>query len=355
MQMAISAARGVVQLGLDVKSRVEFSDYLDNKTIDDEVISQATAGTLMVFSLFHGLQNPLFKQHNFDAKDFLSGVRPALEQFHNVSGELENKLRKIRADAKVAADFQADEDVSKPGNTPSPSEAKDAGTVNNPQDTAITLGFTETDLVKVDITGDKSLSTLIEHDWRKDAESNPESPAGQFSHMVTPELLELHQNSAKAAIMFDLDRDVSFKEGSCTVSNVAFISARAFLCAEKPTKSEDIDEWGERSDLKYEIIDYEMTDAEFKRRKGGVAAQVEVLYDVTQEFEETLPKTPGDGDEEGAKEKITKKDIDSTNVSVAVLEGWLSGGPDDELRWRVALNRPAFEFPYIRHKDIWNY
>jgi hypothetical protein len=37
----------------------------------------------------------------------------------------------------------------------------------------------------------------------------------------------------------------------------------------------------------------------------------------------------------------------TTTLGVAVLEGWLHGGPDgQELRWKVALLRDADEFPH---------
>jgi hypothetical protein len=339
MQMVFSAGKGAMQL-MDLNKRNAFIDSLDKGTINEEVISQATAGPMVMLSLFNDLQNPQFKQHSFDASEFLSGVRPALERFHNVSGSLENQLRKIQAEAKKSV--EADRDGNRGGSTVDAS-SPDESTATKSEDSMISIAFTENEVVRAEITGDKATTAVLEHSWKDDAEKDPESLAGQFSRMVTSELLDLHQMSAKAAFLLQSDRDVTFKEGSCTVNNVALISARAFLCAEKAV-TDDIEGWGERSDWKYEVIDYDMDEAELKKRKGGVAAQLEVLYDVTQEFVATLPVDVDDV----SKTKVRQEQLDTTIVSVAVLEGWLSGGPDDQLRWRIALHRPAFEFPLIQ-------
>ena len=47
--------------------------------------------------------------------------------------------------------------------------------------------------------------------------------------------------------------------------------------------------------------------------------------------------------DENAKQYET---ILTTTLGVAVFEGWLHGGPDGGLRWKVALLRDASEFPH---------
>jgi hypothetical protein len=333
MQMILSAGKGVVKL-MDLDKRKAFIDCLDDGTIKEEVISQANAGPMIMLSLFNDLQNPLFKQHNFVATEFLSGVLPALEKFHNVSGTLANQLRTIHAEARHKAAVMED---GKGGSTVD-ALSSDESTVKKPDESVISISLTDSNLALAEIA-------VLEHSWKDHAAKDPESPAGQLSRMVTSELLDLHLMSAKAASLLQADRDVTFKEDSCTVNHVALISARAFRCAEKEREDDDIEGWGDRSDRRYEVIDYDMDEVELKKRKGGVAAQIEVLYDVTQEFIEMVPA----GDDDESKDKMRKNELDTTIVSVAVMEGWLSGGPDDELRWRIALHRPAFEFPLIQH------
>lgn len=337
---------------MDVEKRNAFIDRLDKGTINEEVMSQASSGPMVILSLFNDLENPLFKQYQFDAPEFLAGVKPALERFHNVSGSLENQLRKIQADARTnnnnTTAMMGSEDPKTGSTTSDASASNDEGTAATDKtvDDVITLAFSKDDIVRAEIKGDTSTTAVLEHSWKDDAEKDPESLAGQFSRMVTSELLDLHQMSAKAAFLLQSDRDVKFKEGSCTVNHVALISARAFRCAEK-APADDIEGWGERTDWKYELIDYDIDESELKKLKGGVAAQLEVLYDVTQEFISSVPVGEEKNDE--SKEKVKTEVLDTTIVSVAVLEGWLSGGPDDQLRWRIALHRPAFEFPSIQH------
>ncbi|MGK3743841.1 MAG: hypothetical protein ACI90V_010700, partial [Bacillariaceae sp.] len=103
------------------------------------------------------------------------------------------------------------------------------------------------------------------------------------------------------------------------------------------------------------------------------AAQIEVLYDVTQEFviAKSSSSSTSDSKEEEDKDTSTSENDSSkistteytslldtkgeprqtTIVSVATLEGWLKNGPDDdgELRWRLASYRPPYEFPGIEH------
>lgn len=332
MQMVVSAGKGAAGL-LNEVNRSEFIDKLDKGTINEGVISQATAGPIMMLSLFHDLQNPLLKRNNFDASEFLKGASLALERFHNVSGALENELHSIQEEAKKNVDAESEKSIDE-------SVPED----ENESKGAITGNFQSTfsnDLFAIE-TGDKSLAAVLEHEWMDDAKKDSESLAGQLSRMLTAELFQIHQVSAKTAFLLQNHASkVSFKEGSCIVNNVALLSARSFLCVERD-QNEDLESWGERTSGKYELIDYDMDIEEAKKKNGGVAAQMEILYDVTQEFE-SLGKDDSTSNDNGQSEKM-----ETTIVSVAVLEGWLNGGPDGELRWRLALHRPAFEFPGIQ-------
>jgi hypothetical protein len=327
MQMMFSACRGAMGL-INIDNRAEFIDKLDKGTINEGVMSQATAGPMMMLSLFHDLQNPLFKRYKFDASEFLEGMVPALERFHTVSATLENELIKIKEEAHKNDNNNTQENVADNNNN-SENESSTQPQGNNRAD----------DFFKNEIS-DRSIAAVLKHDWMDIAKKEPESLAGQLSRMVTAELFNIHQTRAKAAFLLPGGSTVAFKEGACTVNNVALLSARAFMCVEKDV-GDDIERWGPRSDWKYEIIDYEMDEEELKKRRGGVAAQLEVLYDVTQSFVEVNPS------DSPSKEKEVQE-LDLTSVSVAVMEGWLFGGPDGQLRWKLALHRPAIEFPGVQ-------
>lgn len=323
-QMIFSAGKGAIGL-LNIDNRAEFIDKLDKGTINEGVMSQATAGPMMMLSLFHDLQNPLFKRYKFDTNQFLEGMGPALERFHSVLAQLENELIHVKEEAMK----------KKEGEGPTAKDEKTEKTSND--DSTLVrdkrFSFLKDDFFKGEIS-DKSIAAVLEHDWGDMAKKDPESSAAQLSRMVTKELFNIHETRAKALFLLPGGCNVGFKEGCCTVNNVALLSARAFTCVEKDMR-EDIERWGPQTEGKYEIIDYELDEEELKKRKGGVAAQIEVLYDVTQSLVEMAP--------EGE-----KQELDLTSVSVAVMEGWLFGGPDDELRWRLVLHRPANEFPGIQ-------
>jgi hypothetical protein len=70
-----------------------------------------------------------------------------------------------------------------------------------------------------------------------------------------------------------------------------------------------------------------------------VAAQVEVLYTIDEVF------TALKDNESSSKDDSEDKEIRQTTVAVGVFEGWLNGGPNgQELRWRLSMYRPAWEF-----------
>jgi len=333
-QMFVSATQGAFSL-IDEDSRTEFISSLEKGTINESVIAQASSGPMMMLSLFNDLQNPLFKKYEFDATQFLEGVGPALENYHNLSGALENELHDIYAKKREDADDNNEES----------GEENDATKIE-------TKGLSKEERDAIDATismiqkhlspDQKIASAVLEHDWTEEAKKDPESMAGQLSHMLTQELFGHFQLSAKTAfLLHSRSGQLRFDEDSCTVNNVALLSARAFRCKERTLEEEsDEDEESESSSSRYEILD---DDAEGDQQESDVAAQLEVLYDVTSHFSV-------DGDKEASGDNESQKgdeptEMDTTVVSVAVLEGFLNGGPEGGLRWKLALHRPAFEFP----------
>eukprot|EP00980_Cylindrotheca_fusiformis_P029797 scaffold23867_cov259-Cylindrotheca_fusiformis.AAC.1 len=197
-------------------------------------------------------------------------------------------------------------------------------------------------------------SAILSHDWTKEAKENPDSMAGQLSNMLTKELFDHYQLGAKTTFLLaNPSRRLKFREGSCTVNNVALLSARAFRCVEKSKNKEasSDDEGTATTSSAYEIIEYESEEGGDQQKLAtGVAAQMEVLYDVTSQFDvfESSPSSLKGNErsvDSGNNDEVDVKDMETTVVSVAVLEGFLNGGPEGELRWRIALHRPAFEFP----------
>eukprot|EP00934_Nitzschia_sp_Nitz4_P005921 Nitzschia sp. Nitz4//scaffold102_size76354//11660//12715//NITZ4_005625-RA/size76354-processed-gene-0.15-mRNA-1//1//CDS//3329532228//5911//frame0 len=329
LQLFISGAKGTWSLLFDENCRQEYIHMIDDGIINQEALGQASMGSMFIVSLYNDLNNPLFKQHNFDAKEFLGGVGPALQRYHNVSGSLANQLsaqfeemeKKKKEEAAIESDNK--ETVKAEETKPLDEEAK--------LREEIMASFPGA-LVDESLENEKLLNEILDHDWMEDVKKDPESLQGQLHNMLTEEFFNIQQLHAKTSFLLQqATNKTSFKEDSCSVNGVALLSARSFVCVE-PDHPENIDAWGDRPPGKYELVEYEMEDSEIKRRKGGVAAQLEVLYEVSQEY---MYQNAAKGEE-----TVTDKFL-----AVAVMEGWLQGGPEGSLRWRLALHRPAVEFP----------
>jgi hypothetical protein len=396
--MFYSAINGMFSL-LTEKNRVGFTKMLENDTIQEEVLTQATAGPMIMLSLFHDLQNPLFKKHKFDPLDFVEGLAPALENFHNVSGALENQLYEINHKALAAGSNTTDDDDEKklkPIDENDDDSSNDNYDDDNNNDNnswligditkeekesllSVLRSYNGSNGNNVDSEKQqKDAEAVLNYEWMKEAESNPESTAASLSRMVTKELFQINQLTSKTAFLLQSQsskNNIMVREGSCEVNNVAILSARACLFKEKkrPTSEDNNDESNDEGFVReYEAVDFNYDDDEIDSENTAVAAQIEVLYDVTQEF--VIAKSSSstsDSKEEEDKDTSTSENDSSkistteytslldtkgeprqtTIVSVATLEGWLKNGPDDdgELRWRLASYRPPYEFPGIEH------
>jgi hypothetical protein len=346
-QMFVSASKGAISL-FEEGNRANFMNTLDTGTINENVIQQATAGPMMMLSLFHDLQNPLLRKHEFDPKQFLHGVGPALENFHDIAGALENSLHSISIEDDNDDNDNEGDDINKDKKNDSDDSVKINGMTKKENEAILS---TINMLQKQMSLEDKRASSILKKDWMEDAKKDDDGLAGRMSRMLTKELFDINQLSAKTAFLLqNNNRKLRFQEGSCTVNNVALLSARAFLCVEQD-QDDNEDGTDALSSPKYEIVQYDEEEGEKRKPSAGVAAQMEILYDVTQHFtSEKQSLSDGESEEVSSSSRSNGKeeeDSETTIVSVATLEGWLHGGPEGELRWRLALHRPAFEFPGI--------
>ncbi len=325
---------------LSEKGRTGFLESLEKGIIQEGVLSQATAGPMMMLSLFHELQNPLFEKHRFDPRHFLDGLGPALENFHNVSSALENELHNIKS--KAISNSKPETDETKQEDTEdSDHEVEAGGMTKEDKDSLLHTLKVMTNSEEAHTKQTKAAEAILDYEWMSEAKSDPDSLAGQLSRMVTKELFQINQLSSKTAFLLqNQSRNILFREGSCRVNNVALLSARACLFREKDL--EDVTD-GEEGAKEYEAVD-ESLENDFDYSEAQVAAQLEVLYDVTQEF---VVREPGNA---SLSISDDEESTQTTVVSVATLEGWLHGGPDDgELRWKLTSYRPPYEFPGIEH------
>jgi hypothetical protein len=351
-QMFFSAANGMISL-LSEKTRVGFIDSLEKGIIQEGVLSQATAGPMMMLSLFHELQNPLFKKHKFDPTEFLSGLVPALENFHNVSSALENELHDVKQRALSNDIMEVHDEKLEQTDGAAHETTEEFGAVTKEEKESLLSALrimSENDEFE---SKQQAAEAILNHEWMNETRDFPDSLAAQLSRMVTKELFQINQLSSKTAFLLqNQSRDIYFREGSCRVNNVALLSARACLFKEKEGSSSEDTSDDDEGVTKYEAVDSSFEN-DFDESETAVAAQLEVLYDVTQEF--VMGKPPlSDSNETNESTASTswdnEKPTQTTIVSVATLEGWLHGGPDDgQLRWKLASYRPPYEFPGIEH------
>ena len=359
-QMFFSAAQGMISL-LSEDTRIGFIESLENGIIQEGVLSQATAGPMMMLSLFHDLQNPLFKKYKFDPTQFLEGVTPALENFHNVSTSLDNELHEINQRALSNDETKVDDEKLEIDESTTEKKDDFGAITKEERESLLSALRIMTENNKFGSKQKKVGEAILDHEWTTEARNHPDSLAAQLSRMVTTELFGINQLSSKTAFLLqNQSRDIIFNEGSCRINNVALLSARACLFKEKNPSSENTGD-DRDADIKYEAIDY-VDENDFEDSKTAVAAQLEVLYDVTQEFvirkpslfdsEETEASSNNDSPATtlNSTSSENEKSTHTTIVSVATLEGWLHGGPDDgKLRWKLASYRPPYEFPGIEH------
>ena len=292
----------------------------------------------MTFSLFYNLQNPLFKKY-WDAKEFVHAVGPALENFHDTLARLRNEL-------------------------PEDLEEELSSILNKSEEEFI-------EEIKSKEEKDVRMSIFGENHWRTQAEADPDSLAGRLAKMTTDVCLDAFFYTSKLDIIgraslggenaagFGLN---DYVPGSCKVNEVALLSARAMVMDEKEDK------------IDVEHPEFAASEGDLSPKEGNVAAQIDVLYEVTHTYKisdpaaaaayEVIMDTAGEGtpeattttdstkkDDSEASENIDAKEsagetVSYTNLAVAVFEGWLHRESKDEgLRWKIALLREAHEFP----------
>ena len=84
------------------------------------------------------------------------------------------------------------------------------------------------------------------------------------------------------------------------------------------------------------------------RDKTPVAAQIEVLYELNQKtkFKDAIIKEHQEDDDERVKKMLTAMPRNEMQILIGTFEGWLNGGPDGALQWRIThLRSPKSEFP----------
>jgi hypothetical protein len=290
VDVSTSALSGAWAVLSDQSWRNLYETAVQEHVIKDEVLTRASNGSVLIYSLFHNLyQDTLFNDYKFNAKDFVRVAGSALENFHDTLGRIQNDLVST-----------SDSDSHQEKSIQEKLNQSDDEILGNSQGTNLTEAF------------------LGANEWRKMALDDPDSLPAYFSNMTTPACLDMCYYTSKLAASFSTS-SASFVK--CSVNEVALLRARAKVI---PKDTDDVSEYEE------------FRATEELHKTLNVAAQLDVLYEITS----THKASPSGVDDKAAPETIT-----TTNLAVAVFEGWLSGGPEMKLRWRLAFLREALEFP----------
>jgi hypothetical protein len=308
-----SACQGAWSLMVDEASRDAYEGLVKSSVIKDAVLSRATNGAILTYSLFHELQDPQFAQYKVDFAEFVEAAGPALENFHDALGRLRNRL--------------AHEDL----------EQKSLDEKLKLSNEEILEGAKGTNLTE---------TLLGVNLWRRQAEQDPDSLAGVLSRMTTNDCFDALFYTSKLDVLGRIQGSMQYEDS--VVNDVALLGARAAILRDK---EREYNEFQATDDLNKDF---------------PVVAQMDLLFEVTHTFKaaaSTDEKAGNDADG-SVEEAITvsrrsdaeiktetasdaNSSLEVTNLAVAIFEGFLHGGPTKRLQWKIALIREAFEFPQV--------
>jgi hypothetical protein len=321
-----AAYQGAYTLMTEEPARVIFDNAIKNHIIKENVLKNSSFGSMITFSLFHNLQDPLFKEHKWDALEFVAAVGPALENFHDTLGLLRNEIPD-----HILREEREREEKEKASAAASSSEGEESLEAALSEDALSEINMTE--------------ALLGVNHWRQQAEKDPESPAGLLARMSTEVCLDAFYYTSKLDTIAQSAQPVKYVPGSCDIHQVALLNARAM-----EIYPEYVGEFREHE----EFAASEVSD------DPPIAAQMDILYEVTHTYTQPIgvpvivdavgvsavEDTTAVEKKDEEKEEEKMETISYTNLVVAVMEGYLHKGPDKELRWKVALLRDALEFPH---------
>jgi hypothetical protein len=349
--VGVSSLSGIWAHLTDASARDEFQIFVKNNVINQTVLTQDMYGRVMMMALFHGLRNPLLRKHNFDVKEFVENVAPALEVYHET-------LLQLRAETSNIAASETD-------------KGKILKDLFKAEISNITTSETDNEKKLKEPVKDSKIFSVDGYDnsngWRKEATDDPTSLAAMLSKIMTNENFDEQYRSAQLDRLLyanGIKATMSVVAGSCAVEYVTLLNANVTEIDDDLYKHQEHPEFA-ASDENSDSL--------------PVVARIQVLYNLTRKFRpsspspasltsaaesyksiyssDATPTSPSSNDSsETTKEStssvsstedsnISSSDDDSiyldTRKGVAMLVGWLHGGPDNALRWKVAMAKEA--------------
>ncbi len=217
-----SASRASVSLISSKQEREKFVECCNKGIIEPPILGQSSHGMAMALALYNGLYSPLFSQYKdlFVVSDFLSGVAPALERFHDTQYILQNELHRYKKHQSSSSSLlkpverYLDDDVA-------------ILSASSDNSTDILLNDLLQSLNKIDDTVLKSIGfsrktqvkDVLKHSWDRAAARDSNCHAAQLKSMVTNEYFLDLQMDMKSN--FILNNKLNYEDGSTKVQNVS--------------------------------------------------------------------------------------------------------------------------------------
>lgn len=182
MTIVASAANAVLNLFSSEDQRKRFASLVNSGVISPEVLGQANLSYCRILALHDELDSPMLKEYNFNVNEFLEGVKPALEQLHEVQANLQNKLNEI-------ATATSDDD-------------------KNDDDDDDIMDLTDRNMLPSMLfpnpDTDKIVRRLLKkkHSWKEVAQKDPESDEARLIAMLSPPHLERFELASKLSFGF---------------------------------------------------------------------------------------------------------------------------------------------------------
>jgi hypothetical protein len=284
---AFQAIKGAWAVVTSQEARDLYIEQNQNGILKESMIGQSNMGSALLFSLFENLRNPYWKDQ-VNLTDFVAAVGPAIENAYDISERLRNDIYKSEEERR---DVQELDKLT-------------------PEEQVQRIMSSKEDDVTAALFGPNR--------WKDQAKQDADSLPGMFEKMTTPQFFNASYYVAKIkALGYALTTGEYMMYTGCHVRDWALLSARAQVIESESVEEHD-----------------ELRTADKMSETPQVAAQIDVLCEISVTYKI---------ENEKSSEKAMQENI--TGMTVAVLEGWLSGGPSKKLEWRLAQMRPAHEMP----------
>lgn len=281
MSLAFAATNGIVSHLTDSTARDAYVSYVKEGIICDDVLAEASYGSIRTMALFHNLQNPLWKEHSFDMKEFVTYVPRALETYTDTLGrlvmettkEIEKKTKESTASAETTTDTVPD--LAKNG----PFEL---------------------------------LFNKKENTWNHTAKKDPDSLAGRLAKMTTERMFQEHFLGAELFMWVNNAKQTSAVEyvaGSSVVLQSALVSAQVDYVLDETDEyaaSEENPPVAARMDVLYEVQQtYRPVAAVKKETDTSKQSAAESSSDTTENALKSSSSSSSSSTETEPSEKVT--------------------------------------------------